>query len=333
MTSARGKEEKVKASNVVSMTPTAAKKIKVEKITGTRTDTIEVTAKVIASWEVPPFQRQVKLNARVHEVANELVHNGGVLPGILTIGKFEGKWWRVDGQHRLAAFELSQLEVAYADVRYREYDSIAEMAKDFVDLNSSLVRMKPDDMLRGLESSSEPLKTIRDMCPFVGYDNIRRRLTDPVVSMSVVLRCWNASGRDVPSASGTSVVALASELTQQSADYCIEFLNIAITAWGRDPEYAKLWGALNLTLCMWLFRQVVMKAYSTRSHRVPRETFQKLMTALSASSEFLEYLHGRNLNDRDRAPCYRRLKAIMVRRLEAEIGRKTAFPQPEWAAN
>ena len=310
------------------------KTVKLEKITGTRTDTIEVTKKVIESWSVPPFQRQVRINARVQEVAEELKQNGGVLPGILTIGRFDGKWWRVDGQHRLAAFELSELPVAYADVRYREYDSIAEMAKDFVDLNSSLVRMKPDDMLRGLESSSEPLQAIRQMCPFVGYDNVRRGGTNqPMVSMSVVLRCWYASGRDVPSGTGSSVVALASELTQQSADYCIEFLGMAIKAWGRDPEYQKLWGALNMTLVMWLFRKVVMATYSQRTQRVPRETFQKLMTALSASSEYLEYLHGRNLNDRDRAPCYRRIKQIMVKRLEEEVGRKVAFPQPEWAAN
>ena len=42
------------------------------------------------------------------------------------------------------------------------------MAEDFVILNTALVRMGPDDVMRGLEGSVPTLQKIREVCPFVG---------------------------------------------------------------------------------------------------------------------------------------------------------------------
>ena len=51
---------------------------------------------------------------------------------------------------------------------------MAEMGDAFVALNSRLVNMRPDDILRGLEGSIPALQEIRASCPFVGYDQIRQ---------------------------------------------------------------------------------------------------------------------------------------------------------------
>ena len=124
-----------------------------------RSDTLVVTQAVLKSWKLPPFQRPLRENEKVRALVEELKSNGGVLPGVLTLGHLskDRSTYIVDGQHRLHAFELSELKEVYADVRIIDFDSVDEMGEEFVKLNSSLVRMRPDDVLRGLESAHKPL--------------------------------------------------------------------------------------------------------------------------------------------------------------------------------
>lgn len=307
------------------------KLVKAEKQTHTQTDTIVITKDVLAEWDLPPFQRPLKANAKVLALAEELKSNGGVMPGVLTIGVLKSKKYLVDGQHRKHAFEISGIEEGYSDVRFRVYDSMAEMAEDFVQLNSVLVRMRPDDILRGLEGSNDALTVLRQKCPFVGYDQIRRGTAAPIVSMSALLRCWVGSGNDTPRAASGSATELARTLSIEEADTCAGFLRVAMTAWGKDQEYFRLWGNLNLTVCMWIYRRMVLTSHSVKVSRISREMFGKCMAALSASPDYLDWLLGRQMGDRDRAPAYRRIKACFVRRIETETGKKQMFPQPEWA--
>lgn len=313
---------------------TTLKLVKAERQTQTNTDTIVVTKKTLSEWKIPPFQRDCRVNAKVLALAEELKFNGGVFPGILTIGILKGTRFIVDGQHRCKAFEISELEEAYTDVRFRMYESMADMAEDFVRLNSVLVRMRPDDILRGLEGTSEALQMIRKACPFVGYDQLRRSSASPVVSMSALMRCWFGGGRDVPASVGVAAPEIAKVATVDDAERVIEFLNIVMKAWGRDPEYAKLWGALNMTMCMWVYRKVVLAPWSPNVQKFTKEQFAKGMGALAASGDYIEWLHGRVMSERDRSPAYRRLKSIIVKRLESESsGRKVRFPQPAWVSN
>jgi hypothetical protein len=199
--------------------------------------------------------------------------------------------------------------------------------------------MRPDDILRGLESSLPPLAAIRKACDFVGYDNIRRTGSGSgLVSMSALLRSWYGARYDTPSpnSSGLSAQGMAEALEQRSTHDLIEFLKVAYAAWARDPEYFRLWGNLNLTICMWLWNKLVIDRDRSGSRRyvvLSSSEFKECLMSVSANGDYLSWLPGRNLTDRDRSPCYVRLKGIFVRRLTAQNkGGKVLLPQPAWAS-
>ena len=122
----------------------------------------------------------------------------------------------------------------------------------------------------------------------------------------------------------------------EDAEQAIEFLEIAFKAWGRDIAYSRLWGNLNLTLCMWLYRRLVlgvgMNNYS-RAKRFTREEFTKCLMSLSASSDYIDWLLGRNHLSRDNSPAYARIKTIFAKRMEVETGAKILMPGPAWAVS
>lgn len=307
-----------------------------ERSTRTTLDTIEVTPDLVRSWKLPPFQRPLRVNDKVMALAQSIKQDDGVMPGVFTIGVMNKERYLIDGQHRREAFLLSECLVGYADVRVCHFDNMAEMGQEYVNLNSRIVTMRPDDIMRGLEDSYPALGKVRRRCPFVGYDQIRRNEKAPVLSMSALLRCWYGSSGDVPKSGGASATMLATTLTVDEAEEVIGFLEIAIKAWGRDAAYVRLWGSLNLTLCMWLYRRLVLGAGMTsasRAHRFTREHFTKCLMSLSAESDYVDWLLGRNSMSRDNTPAYTRVKSIFSKRMEAEIGRKILMPQPAWAVS
>lgn len=302
-------------------------------------DTLFITAAMVASWRLPPFQRPLRINDKVRAVT-EQIRRDEVIEGVLTLGKLKGEnaLYIVDGQHRIEAFKLSELNEAIADVRICTFETMGEMADEFVRLNSSLVRMRPDDILRGLESSVPALSAIRKACPFVGYDQIRRSEKTPILSMSALIRSWTGSTLETPTANGggASAAALAQNLNSQSVQNLIGFLATAHAAWGRDPEYFRLWGGLNLTICMWLWNRLVIdreRAGGKRYAVLNIPDFKHCLMAISADGDYLEWLRGRNLNERDRSPCYVRVKTIFVRRLTTDAtGKKAFLPSPAWSS-
>jgi hypothetical protein len=306
-----------------------------EKTTRTVQDTIEITPNLVRSWKLPPFQRPLRVNAKLMEIAKEIAADDGVVPGVLTLGVLRGESDRflIDGQHRREAFLLSECPVGYVDVRIAHYDSLDEMADEFAKLNSRIVNMRPDDVLRALESSYPRLAKIRRRAPFVGYDQVRRSDKAPILSMSQLLRSWASSKKDTPQSGGTSATDLAKQLDDAEVDHMTSFLDAAMKAWGRDPEYARLWSSLNLVIVMWLYRRLVVDGWSTRTKKISIDHFTTCMTALSADGAYLDWLTGRRLGDVDRAPCYRRVKDIFSRRLETITGAKALLPSPPWAPN
>lgn len=303
-----------------------------EKKTSSTMDTLELTQKLVNSWKSPPFQRDLKINAKVLAVAEEIQIAGGVVPGILTIGVLDGETYVVDGQHRLAAWLQTGLPVGYADVRTHFFENMGEMSSEFVRLNSSLVKLRPDDIMRGSEPSSPALQKIRRKCPFIGYDMVRRSDKSPVLSMSVFLRTWVGTQTDVPQqlSGQTSLKQMSDEETVSA----IEFITSCYEAWGRDFEYRRLWSAANLITCAWLYRRVVLGekiSSQSRTTKLTKEEFRKCLMALSADGKYLDYLVGRNVSERDRAPIYGRIKTIFQRRYYTETGKKINLPQPAWA--
>ncbi len=306
-----------------------------EKRTRTVVDTVMVTPDIINKWLSPPFQRPIKENERVREVAEELKADGGVFPGIITLGILGGETYLLDGQHRRLAFQLSGLKEGYTDVRTHYCETMAEMGEEFVRLNSQLVRMRPDDILRGLEESNPPMSYLRAQCPFVGYDMVRHGSANcAMVSMSALLRCWKGSEGDVPSTTGGTAFSasrLGPSLSMEEAHKLAEFMKLFYEAIGRDQEYNRLWGNLNIILCMWLYRNIVLSVYSKKSPKIPREMFKKCLMSLSASGTYLDWLLGRQLGERDRSPAYAKIKSIFARRILEETGKAPFMPAPAWA--
>lgn len=306
-----------------------------EKQTRTTVDTVELTEKLVASWRLPPFQRDLRINAKVQTVAEEIRQDDGVLPGILTVGVLDGVTYIVDGQHRIAAWRQTGLDYGYADVRTHFFESMGDMAKEFVRLNSSLVKLRPDDIMRGMEPSTPSLQKIRKKCPWIGYDMIRRSANAPVLSMSAFVRMWASSKQEVP-AGGSSIESLAVLDDEREANEAVKYVQLCFEAWHRDTEYARLWSALNLTLCAWLYRRIVLGeriSANSRSAKFTEDDFRKCLMALSAEAQYLDWLVGRNLSERDRGPAYNRIKAVFTRRYERENGRTIKIVQPAWSAH
>lgn len=305
-----------------------------EKKTRTVVDTIMVTPALLEKWKSPPFQRPVKQNEKVRALAEELKRDGGVWPGIITLAILDGVVYLIDGQHRKESFMLSGLLEGFTDVRTHYVNTMAEMGEEFVRLNSQLASMRPDDILRGLESSIEGLHKLRMHCPFIGYDSIRRNTNCPVVGVSLVLRAWRGSMGETPShtATGMSAAAIAESMVIKEYESLIEFLNLALGGFGRDPQYGRLWSALNLIMCMWLYRRLVTHPeMSSKVQPISKELFKKCLMSLSATSDYVDWLHGRQIGERDRAPAYARVKAVFAARIQAETNKKVYLPQPAWA--
>lgn len=305
-----------------------------ERATQTTLDTVELTKKTIAAWKSPPFQRDLKTTPKVLALAAE-ISKTCVLPGVITLGVLDGTVYVVDGQHRLHGFLMSDATAVYADVRTHYFKTMAEMADEFVLLNSSLVRLKPDDILRGLEQSNVHLQRIRKKCPFVGYDMIRRNTSAPVLSMSSALKTWLGSRNEVPSfPSMGGAAGSAAAMDEAETGHLIDFLTICYSAWQRDPEHGSLWSSLNMILCMWLYRRVVIGDAgkgTSRSKKLDAEQFRRCLMSLAADSTYMEYLVGRRISDRDRPPTYNRMKAIFARRYAADKNDKLLLPGPAWA--
>jgi hypothetical protein len=304
-----------------------------EKHTRTTVDTKELTPKVVTSWKLPPFQRELKINSKVQAVVQQIKSDRGVLPGILTLGVLDHDIYIVDGQHRIQAFLLSDEAYGYADVRTVFFENMAEMAEEYERLNSQLVQMRPDDKLRALEHSSEAIRKIRKKCPFIGYDNIRRdSKNSPVLSMSTFLRAWTGSRGETPTM-GVPAKEAVKSMDERDTDNAIEFASLAFSAWSRDREYFRLWGGANLSICMWIFRRMVLSESTSGTSRwtkLNKDQFRKGLLSLSAEPAYLDYLVGRNVGDRDRTPIYARVKTIMTKRMHDEIEGRIMFPQPPW---
>jgi hypothetical protein len=295
------------------------------------------TREEVLGWKLPSFQRPLRVNSKVLALTEEIKGDGGIIPGVLTLGRVgaDKAHYIVDGQHRVEAFKISELDECIADVRSVMFDDMAEMADEFVNLNSRLVNMRPDDILRGLEESMPLLRRIREACDFVSYGQIRRGTPkSPVIGMSLLLRAWHISAPEVPASTSPSAAAIAAALDDTSVNSLIAFMQIARSAWGADPENYRLWGSLNVTINMWIYRRHVLDKERSvkRAVAMTPDQFRKCLMSVAADSGYAEWLVGRNLNERDRSPCYSRLKIIFTRRLQQDTQKKVTMVQPSWAS-
>jgi len=299
-----------------------------------------LTPDAVQEWRIPPFQRPLRINAKVMQIAEELkTKHGGCIEGVIslgTVGDDRKTHYLYDGQHRIEAAKISGLPEFIANVCVDHFDHVNDMALQFVILNSQIAKLRPDDMMRGLEPSNPVIKTIRKHCDFVGYENIRRGTSSPVLSMSATLRCWHASKGEVPTGSGSGMSSMQVVMSMEvdDAEQLCQFLNVARAAWGNDMENARLWANLNLTLCMWLWRVLVKlerEDATSRSVQLTADQFKKCLMSLSASRDYVDWLLGRNMNDRDRSPCYARMKIHFAHWLRLNGHKNPKLPSPAWS--
>ena len=303
------------------------------KTTQTSVDTICFTPEQAESWPLPEFQRGPKVNAKVLALAEKLKEDGGVLPGVIHFGILDRKTYLIDGCQRRQAFLLSGQTEGFADTVKHFCSSFAEMAELFFELNGHLVGMKPDDGLKALEFVLPPLAELHKRCPFIGYDAIRRDHS-ALLSMSVAIRCWAMTRTDTPGSGGmVSAANLAQFLTMDDAREAAAFFNLCHSAFGRDESNYRLWTGLNLTICGWMYKRLVLMPTDPirRSTRMNDDLFRKCLMSLSADESYVDWLLGRRVCARDRAPAYNRIKAIFIKRLNVENGQKNRLPTPAWA--
>lgn len=299
-------------------------------------DTLELTPKGVRAWKRPPFQRELRINDRVKKLVEDIQRDDGVVPGTITLGRLDGDIYLVDGQHRAEAFLLSEMQTGYADVRICEFESMADMSEEFVRLNSSLVRMRNDDIIRGLEAVTPELAFIRRKCPFVGYSNVRQGqggTSKIMLSMAVAVRGWFGSNGPIPT-NGPASTDAVKMLNDDAAAKLSKFLNACFEAWGTDRSNYRLWSAVNLVVLMWLYRRAVLGEGLDKNLRrattITYEQFGKCLMALSADPKYTEWLVGRSMGERDRGPAYARIKDIFARRLAMDGIKGAKFPQGEW---
>lgn len=300
-----------------------------------RLDTAILTPAGVRAWKDPPFQRPLKVNQKVIDLSEAMKEPGAVMPGIITLGEVGKETYLLDGQHRREAFLMSGVPEIYADLRIMTFEDFADMGEEFVELNSRLVTLKPDDILRGLEGTLPPMMEIRRRCPFITYGQVHRAgQNPPVMAMSAALRAWTNGAPDVPARNVGNVVEVARRLTDEEATRMVEFFNRMRGAWGTEPEVAKLWSIINVTICSWLWRRIVLeKAAHNKSVQVTAVQFAEAAMGLSADSQYMPWLIGRQMGERDRGPCYNRVKKIFVERLERILGRRVQLPAPPWAGH
>jgi hypothetical protein len=279
------------------------------------------------------FQRDLETTRKVRDLAEEIKHTQEV-PGTLLLGVLNGEKYLVDGQHRREAFFLSGLVEAIFTLKITHFRDFAEMSEAFTKANEQLRRMTPDDRLRALAVTHYPLQRVTEECPWVGYSGAsRRKDTGAFLSMSAALHGWVGSSKETPSTGKGGVIDLARGLSQGDAEELIAFLKAAYEAWARIEEYFKLWGEVNLIMCMWLWRRAVRVDLDKRSRLkkssvLTRDQFVKGLRGLAANDDYLDWLPGKRMGDRDRGNCYTRIKQTFI----GALGSKIVFPQPSWYA-
>ena len=287
------------------------------------------------SYELPAAQRPLTLNRKVVELASTLrAASTPCLHGTIVIGIVDGRMYIIDGQHRLRAIEESGVPEVLILVAYEFLDSIEDVGRRFVELNEHLVRMMTDNILNGYIASSEALTYIMEHCRFIGTSQIRRSdRSGPMVSLSLMLRCWYGSANDTPSGSaGLSALEIARTMQVGDARNLVAFSDAAFTAFGRESPNKPLWSALNLTLCMWLFRQTVLDA-TGRVTPLNIANFRAGLRGLAASTDYIDFLVQRKLDPTNRRVTYERLAKLFASRIRQDRDhplRTVRLPQPEW---
>jgi len=292
--------------------------------TTVRVEMMVLTREIVAKWEKPDFQRLLVENKNLESICCK-IQKRGRLRTTIYLGVWEGRIYLIDGQYRICAYIGSGLTSIEAPVVTFYYSpgwiGFKEMCTDFIELNGHVRKPTPNDILKAFEGINSNLKKIVSECPFVGY--IKRKST-PLL-MATTIRAWMSSASDTPGGYSKGALDMAKDLHDTETNYLIDFLHIAHEAWGDVHENKSLWAGLNLVLCMWLYRKLVLAQWGGKS-TISAEGFSRFLKKLCSDSAYRKHLFGKSgkINDDTRTPAY----AHMIRIFGGS--KRRGLPNPEW---
>lgn len=299
----------------------------VEKRTNVKAETQLVNDAFWSSLKRPDWQRNVKENRAVIELAEQYrnktmtMHQGSIVVGIV-----DGEKYLVDGQHRRLAQEIAGVEEMYAVVEYHWCQDMEELSKLWDLKNRQINKTKSNDILKSKENRSTVLQIIRAKTNGrVGYDSNG-------LSMSQVIRMWAGTGSPIPTTTGGIPAERVIEFMKDEDAYQLaDFINACHSAWGSTKEVLPLWRTPNLITCAWLYRRLLIDKTSTsRTSAFTRALFVKCLMSLGADSTYVSWLVGRNWVPNQRSQVYLRVKRLFAARYKAETGTQPQLPQPNW---
>jgi hypothetical protein len=274
------------------------------------------------------------INKKIIAFAEQLRSSKGMINGVIVLGHLpdDPNTYLVDGTQRRKACNMCGLDQFYCDIREIWFPNVEALALEYLRINDQLVRHTADDRLIAYEAINPWLSQLRARCPYIGYNQVRRAISGgPVVGMSVLLRAWFGSAQETPSQASGQSVDLCALVDQQEFTNLTRYLKLAYAAWGSEPEYYPLWTALNLIMTMWLFRQLVLnRDIKRRIVMLNDEHFKNCLMSLSASTDYLTWMPGRKMTERDRSPCYTRLRSVFIKRIILDTNIPPLLPQPYW---
>jgi len=63
------------------------------------------------------------------------------------------------------------------------------------------------------------------------------------------------------------------------------------------------------------------------------DQFKRCLLSVSADKEYVDWLIGRTITDRDRSPCYKRLRNTFINRMRIDQMVNLKLPSPTWYAS
>ena len=307
---------------------------------------IKLTPEVINSWLIPDWQRHVRTNPKGRQLCED-IKEIPILESMIIVGVIQrrGKYvlYLLDGHHRKEHFLKSGAPYIIIDVKFAYVETMGEMADLYLKCQDQIVKSSPNDNLKGLAVNSKTLNHIIKHCTCVTLDAARSGASNASVTMSTVIQVWYDSNLDPPKRNTLgsppkSITDLAKKLTMRDAETIVAFIKICEEVFGFNNESSALWKHINLVLCLWLYRVMVLKTEweGCEGYKVTYLDDKRFGIGLSAlrHSRFYSSMTNKRLGSAvDRKEAYLNMTRWFLSGFPNNNGRtRVRLPKPTWAS-
>lgn len=306
---------------------------------------IKLTPDVIKSWLTPYWQRPVRFNAKGRQLTEDIKLTRK-LDSVMIVGvvkKRNGKFdlYLVDGHHRKAAFLRSGAPYMDIDVKFVYVDKVEELSPLYLNCQEQITKSTANDNLQGLAVTNEVLQHIKSKCEFITYEGVRLGTIAHSINMSTVVQIWYDSMLDPPKKNtltpSVSITELAKKLTVDDADHIVQFMTLCRDNFEFKKLSSGLWLHINLVLCLWLFRVLVLRevweggeVYKVK-HLTPRQ-FGVGLLGLKNDKYYLTLMRKKLNSSVDRKEAYQSIAKLFASNLRScGVVSNPKLPRPQWA--